>query len=57
MIDVLSWTYSICIFAARSGVIPAAVVVASLNLLVQILFSAAFGAKGLPKIRGYRADD
>lgn len=56
MIDMLSWTYSICLFAAKSGVLPAAVVVASLNLLVQILFSAAFGSKGLPKIRGYRGE-
>lgn len=52
----LNFTYKLCMFAASSHYIPAATVIASLNMLVQILFSVCFGSKGLPKIRGYRGE-
>lgn len=52
----LNFTYGLCQFAGKTHLIPAATVIASLNMLVQILFSVCFGSKGLPKIRGYRGE-
>lgn len=40
--------------ASGSGMVPAALIISSLNMLVQILFDLCFGSKGIPKIRGYR---
>lgn len=50
----LNFTYKMCLQAFDSGLVPAAYVVCSLNMLIQILFSVLFGSKCLPKIRGYR---
>lgn len=38
-----------------SFVLPVSLVLASLNMLVQILFSAIFGADSAPKLRGERS--
>lgn len=52
----LGWTYNLCLTASSSAFVPAALVVASLNMLIQIAFSVCFGTKGLSKIRGYRGE-
>lgn len=52
----LNFGFKLVIQASKSGVVPAALIVSSFNMLVQILFSACFGSKGLPKIRGYRGE-
>ena len=41
--------------ASGSGMVPAALIISSLNMLVQVMFDLCFGSKGIPKIRGYRA--
>lgn len=53
----IDYSYNLVIFVANNtDIFPAAIVVASLNLLIQTLFSLIFGSKGLPKIRGYRGE-
>lgn len=49
----INWSLSICRLAAHN-VVPAALVVAALNMSVQILFSLIFGADHVPKLRGDR---
>lgn len=50
-----SFSYNLVIFMMRhTGCVPAALVVASLNMLVQVLFSLIFGADHVPKLRGDR---
>lgn len=54
----LNFSYSLVIYMIQShGGIPAALVVASLNLLIQVLLDWVFGGKGMPKLRGYRGND
>lgn len=51
----INFSYSLVMFVMNhSDVVPAALVVASLNMLVQILFSLVFGADHVPKLRGDR---
>lgn len=50
----MGWTFSLCKEAFDSALVPAALVISSLNMLLQVFISAVFGTKGLPKIRGYR---
>ena len=53
----LNWSYNLCIWVHENhGLIPAAMIVCSLNMLIQILIDWAFGSKGLPKLRGYRGE-
>lgn len=52
----VDFTLKLCVDAFKSGIVPYAYVVASLNLLVQSLFNIAFGSKGIPKARGYRGE-
>lgn len=50
-----NWSYSLCLWVFNhKGIVPAALVVASLNMLVQIGFDIMFGAKHVIKIRGDR---
>lgn len=56
MIEFLHFSFKLCSAAAKSEILPAAFIVAALNMSTQILFSVCFGSKGLPKIRGYRGE-
>lgn len=52
-----NFTYSLVAFVMNNNsIIPAALVVASGNLLVQNFINLVFGSKGLPKLRGYRGE-
>lgn len=51
----INYSYQLVLWAMNhGGVLPAALVVASLNMLVQVLFSLVFGADHVPKLRGDR---
>lgn len=50
----IDFSLKLVLKAADSGMVPAGMVVASLNMLIQILFDLCFGSKGIPVIRGYR---
>lgn len=52
----LDFSLKLCMAASSSPVVSMAVIVASLNMLVQITFSIVFGSKGICKIRGYRGE-
>ena len=52
----LDFSAKLCVIAFSCPYVPAALIVASLNMLVQIAFSVMFGSKGLPKVRGYRGE-
>lgn len=52
-----NFTYSLVVFVMNNdSIIPAALVVAAGNLLVQNFINLVFGSKGLPKLRGYRGE-
>ena len=52
---VINWTFDIIKFVHNHpNTIPTALIVSSLNMLVQILFSMLFGADHVPKLRGRR---
>lgn len=54
----LNFSYSLVTWVMNNhGLVPAALVVASLNLLIQVLLDWCFGGKGMPKLRGYRGND
>ena len=52
----LNWSLKVILTASNSDFVPAALVVASLNMLVQILLDACFGHKNNMKIRGDRGE-
>lgn len=54
----LNFSYSLVVWMSQHhGIVPAALVIASLNLLIQVLLDWVFGGKGMPKLRGYRGND
>ena len=51
----INYSYQLVLWVLNhGGVFPAALIVSSLNMLVQILFSLVFGADHVPKLRGDR---
>ena len=52
----IDFSFKMIMSAVNSGVVPAALIVASFNMLVNIAFSVMFGSRGIPKIRGYRGE-
>lgn len=53
-----NFSLSLCVWMFyHDGFIPAAVIIASLNLLIQVLLDWVFGGKGMPKLRGYRGNE
>lgn len=51
----INFSYNLILYVMNhSGVLPVAMVVSSLNMLVQVLFSLIFGADHVPKLRGDR---
>lgn len=54
----INFSYALVVWMINNhGMIPAALVVASLNLLIQVFVDWVFGGKGMPKLRGYRGND
>lgn len=52
----IDFSLKLVLAAADTPIVPAALVVSSLNMLIQILFDICYGSKGMPKIRGYRGE-
>lgn len=52
-----NWSYQLCLWVfSHKGIVPAALVVASLNMLIQIAFDLMFGEKKNIKARGDRGE-